>query len=869
VASYGQLSIPDSLASLFFNQLTVFPQEKIYVHTDKPYYLSGERIWFRAYLTDAISHVPAPVSRYVYVELINPLDSVVTRVKVREEAEAYHGYLSLPDDIPQGIYTLRAYTTFMLSQEENYFFTGTLHIGDPQARSVNTETLFFFEPGGRVHATFSFSHVSTSAPLVPQSVRVGVNDGMPMSLRVESDGTATLGFDLPAGSRRRTLLLEVTADKYPYRQFIQVPAPDNDFDVGFYPEGGSLLLGTPCKIVFKAMKSDGQATDITGTIYDRHGVEVGEIRSDYLGMGSFVLLAEQGKSYYAVCENDRGQSKRFDLPVAIDYGYSLSVHQMRNQLYISVRQPAGVVYDEDLYLLAHTRGMIHLIDFWDHEKNLVVIPKELFPSGVLHLILFDAGFNPVSERLVFINNPDQAQVSYLPDRTEYARRSLVNNSLTVTDADGRPLTGSFSVSVTSDREVSRDTTTNILTQLLLTSDLRGHIEHPAFYFQNSPESNYALDLLMCTQGWRRYDIAELAQGRFSRPSSPLEFGSEISGTVKGLISSRPVGEVEVTVVSLAGDYFGSVHTDSDGRFSISVGELPDSTRYVVSAAPKRGMTNTELVLDGEVFPDRTLAVILPSGPDKRQFARYADKAEQQYVYEGGIRVTELSAAVVTAQRVVIPPRKSQYYAFPDNSLTEEELDQMRAMSLFNIMSTFPGLQVLQGESGQITSIIIRGFSSVLAQASFPLVLMDGIPVSNPREALALLHVHDIAQIDVLKSAGNTSVFGYRGGHGVIVIHTRDRLYHEDSPLHHIRTLLPLGYQQPVEFYVPVYDTPAKRDALTPDLRTTIHWQPVVQIDNRGVASFAFYTADENTSYTVIIEGLCNDGTIIRQETKLW
>ena len=78
---YGQSNVPDSLALLFDNQLTVFPQEKIYVHTDKPYYISGERIWFRAYLADAINHVPSPASRYVYVELINPLDSIVTRVK--------------------------------------------------------------------------------------------------------------------------------------------------------------------------------------------------------------------------------------------------------------------------------------------------------------------------------------------------------------------------------------------------------------------------------------------------------------------------------------------------------------------------------------------------------------------------------------------------------------------------------------------------------------------------------------------------------------------------------------------------------------------------------------------------------------------
>jgi len=78
----------------------------------------------------------------------------------------------------------------------------------------------------------------------------------------------------------------------------------------------------------------------------------------------------------------------------------------------------------------------------------------------------------------------------------------------------------------------------------------------------------------------------------------------------------------------------------------------------------------------------------------------------------------------------------------------------------------------------------------------------------------------------------------------------------------------LGYQQPVEFYAPKYDTPEKRSTQAIDLRTTIHWQPVVQTDRSGVASFDFYTADESASYTVIIEGLADDGTIIRQESRL-
>jgi TonB-dependent SusC/RagA subfamily outer membrane receptor len=122
---------------------------------------------------------------------------------------------------------------------------------------------------------------------------------------------------------------------------------------------------------------------------------------------------------------------------------------------------------------------------------------------------------------------------------------------------------------------------------------------------------------------------------------------------------------------------------------------------------------------------------------------------------------------------------------------------------------------------------------------------------------------------VLKDAASCAGFGSRGANGVIVIYTKiGDINREEFPPFHIKTMLPLGYQPPVEFYAPKYDTPEKRKAPDPDLRTTIHWQPVVQTDTFGEASFEFYTADEPIAYTVVIEGLTADGRIIRQEKKL-
>ena len=862
---YSQSAIPDSLASLFYHQLIAFPQEKIYLHTDKPYYLSGEKIWFRAYLTDAVTHVPVLASRYVYIELINPVDSVVTRVKIGKNEEAYYGHLVIPDDAPQGDYSLRAYTMFMRSQDEHFFFTKSIHIGDPQARAIDIDTDFFFETDRRVHATFRFANVQTNAPILPESAKVSVNEGRPMNLYVDADGTATVNFNLPASSRQRVMLLETVVNNISYRRFITIPTPDHDFDLSFYPEGGSLMLGTISKVAFKAIKSNGQPTDITGMVYEKSGVEIGEIRSDYLGMGSFTLLPQKGKSYYVICQNEKGASKRFEIPAAVGDGYALSVSQARGNVYVSVLKPAENAQNKELYLLVHTRGLVQFMDSWDYERGMVVLPKEIFPSGVSHFVLFDANLIPVSERLVFVHNEDQAQVVYEPDKKDYAKRILVKNSVTVTNSYGEPLEGNFSVSVTSDREVTQDSTANILTQLLLTSDLRGHIQNPAYYFQNTPKSASALDLLMRTQGWRRYNITEVAQGRFTQPTSPLETGTEISGTVKGVLTGRPMENVDVTVVStsLTRHYFNSTQTDRDGRFHLPIGELPDSTSFMVSVDPQKGLTRLELVLEMETFPQQTLSITPPTLPDKGQFAQYADKAEQQYIYEGGIRVTQLEAAVVTAQRQ--PPKKSVYYLEPDNSLTFEQIEKNIALNVFELLRRIPGVRVILID-GKYRPHIAGAMS--LSGPVLPLLLVDDIVTEL--SYLDEINVFHIAQIDKLTPA-MSSIFGARSSGGVIVIHTKDGSEIDKTPTRsfHIKMIMPLGCQQPAEFYAPKYETEAQRNNGKPDLRTTIHWQPVVETDSFGRALFEFYTADEATSYTVMIQGLANDGTIIREEAKLW
>ena len=550
----------------------------------------------------------------------------------------------------------------------------------------------------------------------------------------------------------------------------------------------------------------------------------------------------------------------FELPGVLESGYGLSAKWLNDKLYVSVLNVNGYSIEDELYLLAHTRGVVHYGDIWNNDRDYILLEKDKFPSGTLHLILIDSDMNPVSERLVFVNNNDQAQVDFSPDKKVYSTRSLVENTVTLTDSDGEPLEGSFSVSVTDDNDVRPDSA-SILTNLLLTSDLRGRIENPSYYFQPGNANENSLDLLMITQGWRRYNVSTLLQGEVTQSSSYLEAGSVISGTVKRALSGKPDSGVEMLALSATDDYFEVAITDDNGRFYFEQCELPDSSTIVVGMVSKKATNLSELFLDLESFPSRTtLPPVEKEVIDDKQMTAYVEKSEQRYSHENGMRNIFLDEVTVTASR--IKRHKSPYYSTPDQMVTEEQINSSVNRKVYDYLVPY-GLHSIivdKGEDAGKTIIKFQRFSKEVT------VLIDDMPV--PSSFLKTINLHDVEQIDILKSQFKTMLFSNKPEGGVIAIHLRRGANPFDTNSTYIKKVEPLGYQKRVEFYSPRYDTPETIRNFTPDLRTTIHWQPNILTDSDGIASFNFYTSDSETSYSVIIEGVTSDGKIIHKEGKI-
>ena len=841
------------LTERFGQQLSRFPQEKIHMHTDKAAYILGEKIWFRLFMVNALSHFPESASRYIYTELVNPFDEVVMRVKIRPDSTGiFHGYIALEDSLPGGTYTLRAYTGFMRNLDEDYFFRKSVEVISPFAKDVHPEVSFDYTPDSRkVTAYIRFRDVKTGAGMRPGNVEVSTEKGPQVVGWEGKDSTFRVKLALRDYAHR---VMQVGFGNY--KQYIPLAVTGDTYDVSFFPEGGHLLAGTSCRVAFKALRPDGLGETLEGMIVTEAGDTVTKILTQHKGMGFFDIKPEPGKKYYAVCMNADGVPGRFELPAATGGAYSLKVTNLNDKMYVSVQHAADVQSKDSLFLVMHLRGIVEYAEWWDPGVENMLFQKKDFPSGVSHLMLLDKHGNILSERLFFSLGKDQAEAAFRADRPEYNPRERVRAEVRVTDPDGQPLSGNFSVAVTDDADVEPDTTRSILSTLLLSSELRGYIEDPEYYIRNdNAASRMALDILLMTQGWRRYPVPEMIGGKFAKPRYPLEVGQCISGYVKSIFRGKKLASSALNLLSPDQSFITSTQTDSTGHFMFCGFEFPDSTRYLIHAFSEKGRKNVELVLDTDTFPEVKMPVPLYGRfLEKALPLEYIEKSDQRLTAETGIRNVLLDEVVIVGHR----RPKTEYESVSSKTISSKQLQQYGSTSLKTVLMGIPGVFVMGDK------ITYRGDGTLV-------FLVDGSLMDDPlmiESVLDVMPLDDVEQIDLIKD-GATMVYAPGGADAIIAITTKTGFVQgPPQSRYNVGLIKPLGYQKPEAFYAPTYETEQQKTDITPDLRTTIHWQPDVQVPPDGSASFDFYTADARTSYSVVIEGLTPEGKLFRAKGRV-
>ena len=305
----------------------------------------------------------------------------------------------------------------------------------------------------------------------------------------------------------KSLSTEISFEGEPGQKLIKGKSKlANDYQVDFLPEGGNLLAGVLSKMAFKALNTTGFSEEITGNVKDETGKTVCSFQTTHAGMGTFNWIPEAGKKYYAECLSKAGVEKRFELPAAETNTCTLNVQESGYEYHISILYPNGVATDETQTLLIHQRGFPLLVQPFRRTHRISIEKKALSP-GIIQLLLLSSHGQIISERQLFVQSEKQATAHIQTDKEAYTQREKVRLDITLQDEKGKPVQGNFSLSVTDNADILPDSSYTIYTSLLLSSDLKGYIEDPGWYFRGDNNARKEeLDLLMLTQGWRKYNV---------------------------------------------------------------------------------------------------------------------------------------------------------------------------------------------------------------------------------------------------------------------------------------------------------------------------------------------------------------------------
>ena len=765
----------ESLINRFKAYLQANPSEKVYIHTDKPYYAASDTLWMKAYLVDGILHQADSVSRALYVRLTDEKGNEIAKKTVRVAFGYGQSYFVLPDSIAQGTYQLTGFTNWMRNQADDYYFKKSFAV----YRSDNKE------------------------------YGIKTNDGL---------------------------------------------------DVQFFPEGGNLVNEVVCKVGFKAVNSSGKGIDIEGVIEEIGTGVVSEFKSEHLGMGVFNHYAKPNKQYIAKVKYG-GKELTFPLPKAYETGSVLSIGNLLADNikvtfthHISPEKLAA----ETFHLVIHARGQIRYVGELPKEpsKTFYIARAKLPDEGILHFTLFDKNANPLCERIVFNRLNQRLGIKIEPSKQDFSPREKVELQITTTDTKGAPIAANLSLAAISEAQIPDNGlfTDHIVSSLLLTSDLRGTIEQPAYYFDSdNVAAPRHLDLLMMTQGWRRFTWKEVGKETPTKPPYAFEQGLTVNGRINGIKKKKDENpKASFLMNANSGTLFLEAEPDNAGEFSIpNVDFSGIATLTLKSIGKSSNVTNTSLLLQAIAIPDLKTSPIpfSPIAIEKAQIQNYLTKVATQ---------RQVQQALLANKTVTPTPEKNKksdagdprrsIYGTPDftlkmtDAITDGTTDIMQL-----ITGRLPGVNVSGGR------ILIRGVSSFVAGTD-PLFLLDGVPVDMG--ALASVPPKQVEAIDLLKGSA-ASALGTRGANGVIAVLTKRTPTTQDQSLasNQVR-----GFELGREFYSPRYDTPKRMNNL-PDSRSTLYWNPMIQTNANGKATVTFWNSDERTTVRIVAEGATAKGLL--------
>ncbi|MBS1742300.1 MAG: hypothetical protein JST81_04635 [Bacteroidetes bacterium] len=771
---------PDSVLNEY---ATKFPQEKIYIHYDKPYYNAGETIWFKAYLS--ADNSASSLSKTVYAELINEKGTILQKKIMPVIESGAASFFDLPDSVQSPILYVRAYTAWMLNFDSS---------------------LLYLKP---------VSIISNAA-------------------------------------KKTTAVTPV-------------------YTLTFFPEGGDLVTDIESLVAFKATDQKGMPVYVTGNIVDSKGNKITSFEPAHDGMGTFAFTPAPGEQYKAVWKDKKGISHETALPTAKNQGAVLSVLRTNKTVTYTLKRSKNATVDfTSFYIVAQMRQQLMYsakINLASRDEVTASFPTDSLGTGIVQLTVFNANQQPVAERIFFVNNNDYYFNTDL-HAVELNLGKRKHNTLQI-DVGGRIVTN-LSVSVTDESTASplndRD---NIYSGLLLTSDLKGYVYNPSYYFSSEEDSiAQQLDLVMLTNGWRRFKWEDLQQNKLPKiiyqPENYISLSGNVYGPTPNLLKGQ---EITAILKTKSSNEFYNMPVSTDGKFSLDGIAFFDtaSLYYQFNRDKDKQLTSTssfsfKVNFANPPAPGNALLRSLypPAFPDTSTL--FKNKLISRILkdeFEEGKKIKSLQAVVVKSklkskEQILDEKFTSGFFSRGDSYIFPVEDDPLARSAqtvLSYLQSKVAGLQITMTSPPKVSW-----------RMSVPTFYLNESAAQI--DQIQSISMGDVAMIKVFRPPFMSSSLSTGGG-GAIAVYLKKG--GETTVTNGLDFARLNGYSTVKEFYSPDYESMGD-NAPQNDVRSTLYWNPNIILDNdTRRMKVSFFNNDKCKKIRVIIEGLNREGKFSREE----
>jgi len=799
--SFAQKTITDKVLEnkLFkpYDRYFENDREWVYTHLNKSAYIQGDDIWFTAYVLNPLNKNLNFSTTKLYVELWSPDSKLVNRKILYVNTGTTNNYLHLADSLMPGNYIFRIYTNWM----RNFY----------QEEDFNT-----------MIKILGHDKVLDNGLLVKQNQST---------------------INLPSEKEKKDNLLT-----------------RSDYDIQFLPESGLFLEGADNVFGIKATDPNGKGIIINGVVKDNNNQEITSFTTNIFGIGNFNIPNTSNQQYIVKVALPDSTYRNLHLPKVESKGVLVHVNSYLSDVVwfkLETNETTRRLNPSFLIML-HANGVIfnnYRVNFSNEASIQFNIPRKDLGSGIIYATIFDENIEPISERLFY--NQDTTHRGKLLINSEPLTNDSIKLNVFIADSLNKSPFTKLSLSILPDETVLNHFNNSLLAESILRPALKGSIENPNYYFERTDlEHIIAIDNLLLTQGWRKYNWSAILKDTIHKYAYPIENGFTIEGSVKNWIRNRPELKSRISLLSPQNNIFLFLPVDSIGTFKVEKLYLADSTWIITSASSIKGK-NWNRVLRTSIqesilgIPEQLKSEI----PTEKGIAQRED-------------IPKLTKGVIRLKEVVISATKKKpfenniYIGMNSRTLeiTKDNYNQFSNIQML-LLSQF-NITVERNNSGGYHFNMGRGRKSLNFEGE-PLMMIDNMKVSDPSEIIDF----PIELIEAVAVEKDGFGGGMMAGNGTIAIKTRTTsLFDKNFEASNLSRIIVKGYAAPIAYFEPKYlIQPGTIDYAK---YAAIYWKPNLIIDSKRNASFKFVVPKEIKSFIIRAEGISSEGSIYLHNQKI-